>query len=90
MAVTNKQAAARLVLKEMAECAKRIDHTSHDIILGASERTRLTAEKATEIKDYAKGFLDATLKRAENICAKINKKEDKEDKEDKADEADEE
>lgn len=78
MALTNKQAAARIAKKLLTGLEGTINGMDSKFIAGVAEKSRLSDDKATEVKEYAKAFLKPALDRVENICAKIDAPEEAE------------
>lgn len=78
MALTNKQAAARIVKKALSNAEAAIDAMDNKSIASVAEKSRLSDDKATEVKEYAKQFLKPSLDRVNNIVAKVDIPEEQE------------
>lgn len=72
MALTNKQAAARIVKNGLARLESEINAMDSRSIASVAEKSRMSDDKATEVKEYAKAFLKPSLDRVNNICAKVD------------------
>lgn len=76
MAITNKQAAARIAKKLLTGLESTINAMDSKFIAGVAEKSRLSNDKATKVKEYTKAFLKPALDRVENICAKVDQPEE--------------
>lgn len=76
MALTNKQAAARIAKKLLANVEVSI-HTMDAInISSVAEKKRISDDNASEVKEYAKAFLKPALDRINNILLQIDQPEE--------------
>jgi hypothetical protein len=78
MAITNKQAAARIAKKLLTGLEATVNAMDSKYIASVAEKTRLSEDKAAQVKEYVKGFLTPALSRVENICAKVDQPEEAE------------
>jgi len=78
MALTNKQAAARIVKKALSDAEAAISAMDNKSIASVAEKSRLSDDKAAEVKEYAKQFLKPSLDRVNNIVAKVDTPEEEE------------
>jgi hypothetical protein len=76
MALTNKQAAARIAKKLLTGLESTISAMDNKYIASVADKSRLSDDKAREVKEYAKAFLKPALDRVENICAKVDQPEE--------------
>ena len=78
MALTNKQAAARIVKKALNDAEAAINAMDNKSIASVAEKSRLSDDKAAEVKSYAKQFLRPSLDRVNNIVARVDTPEEEE------------